>query len=211
MKNIRKYIGLAMIIAIVVEGLLLKQALNKAKKMESNWVTAQANVKSYDELQSTSERKNAAFLLTIDQLSNAKDSVLRILNETRKDLKIKDKNVKSLQYVSSVFTKTDTITLSDTIFRETINNKYMTIDTIIGDQWYSTNIKMEYPSTIILKPEFKSDKNIIVHTKRETVNPPKKWWLLRLFQKKHTVLKIDVIEKNPYIQQENSRYIEIIK
>lgn len=211
MKNIRKYIGLAMIFAIVVEGLLLKQALNRAKKMESNWVTAQANVKSYDELQSTSERKNAAFLLTIDQLSNAKDSVLRILNETRKDLKIKDKNVKSLQYVSSVFTKTDTITLSDTIFRETINNKYMTIDTIIGDQWYSTNIKMKYPSTIILKPEFKSEKNIIVSTKRETVNPAKKWWLLRLFQKKHTILKIDVIEKNPYIQQENSRYIEIIK
>ena len=87
----------------------------------------------------------------------------------------------------------------------------MAVDTLIGDSWYNAKVSLKYPSTVVIQPTFKSEKNIIVSTKKETVNPPKKLWILRLFQKKHTVLKIDVIEKNPYVSNEESRYVEIIK
>lgn len=208
MNEIKKYIGLIMLAAIVVEAFFLKQSLNKERQMENNWKTAQANVKAYDELLSDSKQKNIAFQLTTDQLTNAKDSVIKELEETRKQLKIKSKNVKSEQHIVSSFSRVDTIQLKgDTIFKD----RELAVDTVIGDNWYNAKVSMKYPSTVIVNPSFKSEKNIIVSTKRETVNPPKKLWILRLFQKKHTVLKVDVVEKNPYVSNEESRYVEIVK
>ena len=121
-------------------------------------------------------------------------------------VKVKDKNLKSVQYITSTLSRVDTITLKDTIFK-----KPLKVDTVIGDKWYNAKIVLSYPSTIIVNPTFKSEKNIVVSTKKETVNPPKKFWLFRLFQKKHTVIKVDIIEKNPYVSNEENRYIEIIK
>ena len=46
--------------------------------------------------------------------------------------------------------------------------------------------------------------------RKETIDPPKKNWLLRLFQKKHRVAEVEVVEKNPYINSEKQRFIEII-
>ena len=85
------------------------------------------------------------------------------------------------------------------------------MDTLIGDKWYNAKVSLKYPSTIIVAPKFISEKHIIVSTKKETVNPPKKLWILRLFQKKHTIIKVDVVEKNPYVTNESSRYIEVVK
>lgn len=95
----------------------------------------------------------------------------------------------------------------DTIFKD----KSLCMDTTLHDKWYSINLKLKYPSTTIVKPSFKSEKHIVVSTKKETVNPPRKFWILRLFQKKHKVLHVDVIEKNPYMENQESRYVEIIK
>lgn len=199
-----------LIIAVIGYGVLvtlLHYSIRKSNEYARKLSIAESNIKSYDQLLDSSKNKSIVLQLTSDQMSYAKDSILKELEETRGRLKIKKKDVKSYQYVYSTFTKNDTIITRDTIFKEAS----FTLDTIIGDEWYNVKLNLKYPSTIVVNPNFKSDKNIIVHTKRETVNPPKKWWLLRLFQKKHTVLKIDVIEKNPYIQQENNRYIEIIK
>lgn len=208
MSEIRKYIGLVMLTAIIAEAFFLNQALSKAKLMEENWKTAQANVKAYDELLSNSKHKNVALQLTTDQLISAKDSVIRELEQTRKQLKIKEKNVKAEQYIASSFSRVDTIKLAgDTIFKD----RKLVVDTLIGDSWYNAKVSLKYPSTVVIQPTFKSEKNIIVSTKKETVNPPKKLWILRLFQKKHTVLKVDVVEKNPYVSDEESRYVEIIK
>ena len=121
--------------------------------------------------------------------------------------KIKDKNIKSLQSVKSEFTRVDTIELRDTLFKEPT----LAIDTMIGDEWYNVQLGLRYPSTIALKPYFKSEKHIIVSTKKETVNPPKKFFLLRWFQKKHLVINVDVVEKNPYVDGESSKYVEIVK
>ena len=173
---------------------------------EKKWKDAVTNVKAYDKLLSNSNEKNIAYKLTAEQLSYANDSILKELNDTRKKLKVKDKNLKSVQYITSTLSRVDTVTLKDTIFKEPIE-----VDTIIGDKWYNAKIALSYPSTIIVSPTFKSEKNIVVSTKKETVNPPKKFWLFRLFQKKHTVIKVDIIEKNPYVSNEKSRYIEIIK
>lgn len=203
----KKYFIVACVIALI--GLIgsLVHNIHEAKAYEDKWKTAVANVKAYDELLSDSKNKSTAYELTIDQLNNVKDSTIKELNELKKKLKIKDKNLISAQNIKTVYSKADTIYFTDTIFKD----KVLSADTIVGDEWYKAKVILKYPHTVIINPTFTSDKSIIVSTKKETVNPPKKLWILRLFQKKQTVLNVDVVEKNPYVQQESSRYIKIIK
>ena len=203
----KKYFIIVCVIAFI--GLIgsLVYNIHESKTYEDKWKTAVANVKACDELLSDSKNKSTAYELTINQLNNAKDSTIRELNELKKKLKIKDKDLISAQNIKTVYSKADTIHFTDTIFKD----KVLSADTIIGDDWYKAKVTLKYPHTIIINPTFKSDKSIIVSTKKETVNPPKKFWLFRLFQKKHTIIKVDIIEKNPYVSNEKSRYIEIIK
>ena len=199
----KKYLIITIIILLAIIGAMWQQVKYANQKLE----TAEANVKAYANLANTAQGKNAALQLTVDQLDYFKDSVLQELNNTRKELKIKDKNLKALQAVSSSFTKKDTITLRDTLFKD----PSISIDTIIGDKWYNVRLGLKYPSMVAVEPYFKSEKHIIVSSKKETVNPPKKFFLLRWFQRKHYVIHIEVKEKNPYVENESSRYVEIIK
>lgn len=197
-------IGIIVVLLIAV-GVEYRQVQHANEK----WSTAEANVKAYSNRLSTSEDKNTALQLTCGQLEYFNDSVLKALDQTRKDLKIKDKNLKALQAVSSGFGKRDTIriTQTDTLFREPT----LAVDTMLGDKWYQLKLGLKYPSVIVVEPYFKSEKHIIVSSKKETVNPPKKFFLLRWFQKKHLVIHVDVKENNPYVDNESSEYVEIVK
>lgn len=207
MEKIKKYIQVVVLVIIAMLAVALTATTKEKNELEQKWKDSVQNVKSYGNQSSSSDTKNDVFKLTIEQLKVSKDSVFRELEEARKELKIKDSQLQAVQYVSSSFSKTDTISLTDTVFKE----PYMSVDTLLYNEWYSVKVGLKYPSTIIVKPEYKSVKNIAISTKRETVNPPKKFFLLRWFQKKHTVLHIDIIEKNPYVQNQNCRYVEIIK
>lgn len=199
------YMGIALLIAAL--GLALAVTIDGKRKAEKKWMVAEENVKSYGEQYSASESKNRAFKLTIDQLRSSKDSIFEELNATRKELKVRDSKLQSLQYVSSSFARKDTIVLRDTIFRD----GKVDVDTTLSDEWYSMRIGLRYPSTIAVRPEFRSVKSIVVSSKRETVNAPKRFFLFRWFQKRHTVLNIDVVERNPYVRDENNRYVEIVR
>lgn len=199
------YGGIAILIAIL--SLLLYIEKKDKDNIEQKWKDATENVKTYSELFSNSDTKNRAYKLSIEQLEYSKDSIFQELCKTKDELKVKDSKLQSLYYMSSTYTKADTITLIDTLFRD----PQVKVDTMVSDEWYSMRLSVKYPSTIMVKPEFKSIRNVVVSMKKETVNPPKKFFLLRWFQKKHYVLNVDVIEKNPYVQDMNSRYVEIVK
>lgn len=200
----KKWILIILGYAILI-GLFLVSLKGKGM-YEDKWKKAEANVKAYDILLSSSNRKSTAYMLTANQLSHVNDSILKELNNTRESLKVKNKNLNSIQYITTTLSRTDTITLKDTIFKEPVN-----VDTLIGDRWYHAKVNLSYPSTVIVSPTFNSEKHVVVSTRKETVNPPKKWWIFRLFQKKHTVLNVEVVEKNPYVDNQESRYVEIIK
>ena len=195
------------IAVIAVLFMLLFGFIQRSNQLHNELDTALGNIKAYNNELSSLKTGAIAYQFTIDQLNYYQDSILQELNETRKNLKIKDKNLKALQYVASSFSKTDTIVLKDTIFKEPAFH----LDTIIGDEWYNVNVGMKYPATVVVNPKFKSEKHIIVSNRKETVNPPKKFFLLRWLQRKHYVVEVNVIEKNPYVENENSKHIEIIK
>jgi len=196
-----------LIYIIIILAVLLIAMCEQVKFANEKWERSEANVKAYASMFDGSKKQNVALQLTVDQLGYFKDSVLQELDRTRKELKIKDKDLKALQQVKSSFSKSDTIILKDTLFKEVS----LHVDTVLGDKWYNVRLGLHYPSTVIVKPEFKSEKHIVVSSKKETVNPPNKFFLFRWFQRRHYVVHIDVIEKNPYVNNESSRYIEIIK
>lgn len=202
----KKYIYIGIAVVIILLALALGYTVVNSKSLEKKWKEATENVKAYSQQYSTSEKNTRALKLSVEQLESSNDSILQELNSARKELKVKDSKLQSLQYVSSSFAKADTITLIDTLFKD----RSIDIDTTLSDEWYSVKVGLKYPSTVTVRPEFKSIKNIVVSTKKETVNPPKKFFLWRWLQKKQTVLNIDVVEKNPYVKDESNRYVKII-
>lgn len=204
---IKKYVNIG--ITILLFSILLGSYIlyDNNQKLKYELSISVANEKAFAEENSGLKDQNRAFQFTVEQLEYFNDSLITKMNDVRKELKIKDDNLKQMQYLLSEAQKKDTVVFRDTLFREPT----LKIDTLLGDRWYQMKLGLRYPSTIITEPKFVSEKYIMVDYKKETINPPKKCWLLRLFQKKHTILEVNVIEKNPYIENKNSRFIEIIK
>lgn len=194
----------ALIVSLSIGSYIL---YTKNQRLQEELSVSISNEKAFIAENSSLRDENRVFKFTTEQLNYYNDSILEKMNEVRKELKIKDDNLKQMQYLLSEATKKDTIVFRDTLFREPTLN----IDTLVGDKWYQMKLGLRYPSTIITEPKFVSENYIIVDYRKETINPPKKCWLLRLFQKKHTILEVNVIEKNPYIENKNSKFIEVIK
>lgn len=150
---------------------------------------------------------NRVLHLTVEQLEYYGDSISRKLLDAQKELKIKDKNLKQMQYLLSEAEKKDTVVFRDTIFR----NPDLRIDTVLGDRWYQVRLGLRYPNTIAVNLKFESEKIILVDYRKETVGPPKKCFLARWFQKKHKIVEVEVIENNPYIRNKQQRFVEIVK
>ena len=193
---------------LVIAGLITTIAIlgKKISTLEEDLSYASANEKALLLKNDSNKNQIRSLQLTVEQLDYFNDSILEKLKDTQKKLKIKDKNLKELQYLQTQVTKTDTIHVHDTIFREDF-----CLDTVIGDQWVKTELEMSYPNTIIVTPEVNSEKVIIAHLKKETVNPPKKCWLARLFQRKHKVIVVEIEEKNPYMTTKEYKHFEIVK
>lgn len=196
------------IIALLIISLIIAvcSLFTKLNTIKQDLEIAQINNKAYQtELNSTKEQ-SYMFQLTAEQLQQANDSISQKLKEAVGKVEVREKEVIQYQYIETHTHTTDTVEFRDTIFQNDV-----AIDTVIGDNWYNVDLSLKYPDTLIVSPTFKNETIVLISAQKETVNPPKKCWLLRLFQKKHTVVKVDVIENNPYSKVKEQRFIEIIK
>lgn len=179
---------------------------NKIQNQKEELSIVYTNLKAFEEEKDSLFNASRVFRYTIEELKASKDSLNKQLLETKEKLKIKDRNLKYLEYQLSRASKVDTVVFKDTIF---INN--IKIDTTFGDKWYNLKLGIYSPNTIIVEPTFNSEKTVIGFYEKETIKPPKKFFLWRLFQRKHKVVKVTIEEKNPYIIQGKERYIEIVE
>ena len=203
---VKKYIRIGVIILISLLAVSTYTLYNRNQDLKEEISVSISNQKAFIAENSSLKNENRVFKFTIEQLNYYNDSILQKMNNVRKELKIKDKNIKQLQYLLSVSTKKDTVLFTDTIFRD----KELALDTIIGDKWYNIRLGLKYPNLIYTKPTFTSEKYIIVNKKKETINPPKKFFLFRWFQRKHWVMEVHIKEKNPYIKEIDNKFVEII-
>lgn len=200
-KYINIIIGLLLLIFFTSTIFLIKNY----KSLEDKYLSSKNNEKALLAEYNEVVEDNYLYKITVEQLVEYSDSINRKLLNTLELLDITKEEVIQMQYIQSSLSKLDTIIIKDTIFRDSIR-----IDTVIGDSWYNVQLGLYYPNTIIINPTMISEKHIIMSTEKVTIDPPKKFFLCRWFQKKHTVVNIEVVEKNPYIQTEKNRFIEII-
>ena len=204
---VKKYIRIGIVILVSLLAISTYTLYTNNQKLKEEISMSMSNQKAFIAENSSLKEENRVFKFTIEQLNHYNDSILQKMNEVRKELKIKDMDLKQMQYLLSEAQKKDTIIFRDTLFREPT----LKIDTLLGDRWYQMKLGLRYPSTIITEPKFVSEKYVIVDYKKETINPPKKCAIARWFQKKHKIVEVNVVEKNPYIENKKSKFIEVIK
>lgn len=121
-------------------------------------------------------------------------------------MKIKDSKIQSLTYISQKAVKSDTVRLKDTIF---VHN--FKLDTILGDKWITKRLHLEYPNIITIQDSIFNEILYSISSRRETINPPKKCFILRWFQAKQTLFEINIKNSNPYIINDKVKVVEIVK
>lgn len=207
LQAIKKYIRIIAVALILILGVTTYIQYNNVKELQTELSTSRANEKAFIAENNGLKDQNLAFKFTVEQLNYFNDSLIVKMNEVRRELNIKDKDLKQMQYLLSTARKTDTLRIKDTIFVD----KNLQIDTLVGDKWYNLRLGLQYPNIISTTPTFISEKYIIVGSRKETINPPKKCAIARWFQKKHKVVEVEIVEKNPYIENNQQRFIEIIE
>lgn len=173
----------------------------------------EANLKAYIALNDTLRSTNRMFEFKASQLNYLNDSLVNQMNTIRKNIGVKDKNLKGLGYIKS------TVRIHDTVLVNRIRDgdKTLSIDTVINKKWYQIEIDYkgsrcsECKDTLIVSPKVSSEKYVVISTSKEYVDAPKKWWLQRIFQKKEEVVDVKVVETNPYIYSDHERFIKVIK
>lgn len=203
----KRHIQIIAAILISVLGVTTYIQYEKVKSLNIELSISKSNEKAFIEENNELKDRNLAFKFTIDQINYLNDSLITKMNEVRKELKIRDKDLKQMQYLLSVAQKTDTIVFRDTLFRD----RNLQIDTLLGDSWYNIKLGLSYPNLITTTPTFKSEKYIVTSSRKETIKPPKKCAIARWFQKKHKVVEVIIHEKNPYITNKETRFIEIVE
>lgn len=206
-ERLSKYIKILVLVIVGILSISTYILYQNNKSLESQLDISKSNEKAFVIENSGLKDQNRAFQFTVEQLEYFNDSLITKMNEVRKELRIKDKDLKQMQYLLSEAQKKDTIVFRDTIFRDPL----VRVDTLLGDKWYQLKLGLRYPSTIITEPKFISEKYVIVDYRKETIDPPKKCFIARWFQKKHKVVEVEVVEKNPYIENKQQRFIEIVK
>lgn len=145
-----------------------------------------------------------AYKFSVEQLSYINDSIIDDLNQTRTKLAIKNRELLQMQYIKTEVTVRDSIFIKDTIFKDT----FVKLDTLISDKWHSVNIELT-PNEIKVNTTYTSELNVFARSAKEILGIPKKCAIGRLFQKKHKVIRVDVIDKNPYSKIKENKFVII--
>ena len=205
MKKIKIIIG--SIVAAIIVGLGTTTAVmsNRINKLNCEIAEATTNIKAYELENSALKDNTIEFQYTIEQLNYSKDSLNQKINKLRKELKIKDKDIQKLQYIVSENSKKDSVFIHDTIFREKVK-----VDTTMGDNWSKLHLQLEFPNIVVANYSFRNESLVTTYLKRETIDPPHKCALIRLFQKKHNVIHVEVLEQNPYCETKEQKFINIV-
>ena len=172
----------------------------------NSYNTAASNIKAYQEQIDGLNESNKAFQFTISQLEQLNDSSIKALDSMRRELKIKDRKILQMQKTKEYVYIHDSIRTVDTFIKE----PEFSIDTCLQDKWHKNCLHIAYPNEIGMSTEVYLEQDCFLYKKRETIDPPKKTWLGRLFQKKHNVYQVVLYEHNPYSTIKENKFIKIL-
>lgn len=206
MRRIETYLAAAVAIFFVAVSMYVAHLRNKVSEYREAYSIELSNKMALESEVDSLYNNTELLKYSIKDIKYSNDSLVRELYDANKKLKHKDKSIKQLQYLLSSAERTDSVILRDTLLCKDIQ-----IDTTIGDEWIKTRLQIEYPATIKVTPKVKSEKMVFMNEVRKIDGKPSKVFFIRWFQKKYTTVEVDIIENNPYIVNDRSKFIEIIK
>jgi hypothetical protein len=202
MKKIVRW-GIIAVISILVIAVAILIATNK--KLIEDISVYDNNFKALNLENDRLNKEAIAYRFNVEQLEYINDSIIKKLNNTRRELGIKDKQLKQMQSIKTEIITKDSIFFRDTIFKDNI----VKLDSLLGDEWYKIKLQIEYPNKIGVQANYKSDLSVFAYSSKEIIGTPKKCFIGRWFQKKHKVIRVDVIDKNPHAVITEKKFIII--
>ncbi len=169
MSKLKLWIIGILIATFIGLGVAVKTQSDKIHELNTELLVATNNNKAYESERDSLKDKTIQFQFAVEQLNHSNDSLVSHLNDVRKKLKIKDKEITELQYIASLTQKKDSIFVHDTIFK-----KGVLLDTLVGDDWSTVAIHAEYPNILNVDYAFKNSTIVAFHDEKVTVDPPKK-------------------------------------
>lgn len=143
------------------------------------------------------------YAMTVRELEASRDTLMTRLDSIRKAAGVRDRRLRAISWRETVVERVDTVWLADSIF-------VRSMDTTLSDGWVSSRLTVVAPDMVSLDVKVRNETSLVVSTRRETVRPPRRFPLFRLFQRKHTVVEVKAIEGNPHCVERERRHVEII-
>jgi hypothetical protein len=137
MNKIKLILICVVTVILIALGITVAIQSKKISNLNENLSNSINNEKALLLKNDNNENEIRSLKLSVEQLDYFNDSIIEKLNQARKELKVKDADLKELQYLQTLATKTDTVFIPDTIFVEKTN-----IDTTLGDKWYQMNLQL---------------------------------------------------------------------
>lgn len=156
-------------------------------------------------LERDSIKKEAiAYKFSVEQLEYLNDSIIDNLNDMRVKLNIKENQLLQMQNIKTEVTIRDSVFFKDTVFK----TSFVKIDTVISDDWHSLAISLD-KNKLNIETKYRSDLCVFAKNSREILGTPKKCAVGRWFQKKHDVIRVEVIDRNPYSIIKEQKFVII--
>ena len=181
-------------VTIFVLGGQLKDKQNEIDRLSNN-------IQAYEQLVTNKEQTNTVLQLTINELNNSKDSLIQEIQQTKKKLNVKNKNLVQAQVINTVIK--DTVTKVITVDRNF--NETLKINPL-------TTIKVSRTDSILTaKIDIQNQQILFIEEKKVYKNTYKNGWI-RFWHfdwKKIRVRKYQIQNSNPLIRVTNTRIVEI--
>lgn len=162
-----------------------------------------AAAKAYSSMSSDALESERVLQVRVGELSAAGDRQLRAMDSLRREIGVRDRRLRSMHRRVTEVSRVDTVLVPDTVVAASL-------DTVIDDGWVRTELSLA-PGRVGVGTRVRNETTIIVSSRRETVGPPRRFFLLRLFQRRHTVVTVRAVEGNPWCETRESRSVEIVE
>lgn len=190
--------------AVLALGLTCVWQGNKIKTQDARISQIYNNYKYYESQFNGTEKENRVLQLTVNELKLSKDSLVQAINKAKKELKVKDQNLKEAHVINTEMKDTTTVKI---ITKEVDFTKELKLNSLTT---ITVSRKDSILTTIL---DLKNQQILIVEEKKEYRNKYKNGFVrfLHFDWKRDKVKKYSIINSNPLIKVTDTRVLEIPK
>lgn len=190
--------------AVLALGLTCVWQDNKIKTQDARISQIYNNYKYYESQFNNTEKQNRVLQLTVNELKLSKDSLVQAVNKAKKELKVKDQNLKEAHVINTEMKDTTTVKI---ITKEVDFTKELKLNSLTT---ITVSRKDSILTTIL---DLKNQQILIVEEKKEYRNKYKNGFVrfLHFDWKRDKVKKYSIINSNPLIKVTDTRVLEIPK